>query len=75
MTEGTFGNLGTGDDVLDWHGTQAVGGTVDLGEGANTRADGDGGAVAIDASQQPRPRIVRAGAVQDTPGAHRAHAA
>ena len=36
-------DLGVGDDVLDWHGTQAAGGAVDLGEGANTLADGDGG--------------------------------
>ena len=43
-------DLGVGDDVRDWHGTQAAGGAVDLGEGANTLADGDGGAVAIDAT-------------------------
>jgi Ca2+-binding RTX toxin-like protein len=42
-------DLGVGDDVLDWHGTQAAGGRVDLGEGANTLADSDGGVVAINA--------------------------
>ncbi|WP_107704979.1 calcium-binding protein [Nocardioides allogilvus] len=42
-------DLGVGDDVLDWHGIQAPGGSVDLGEGANTLADSDGGVVAINA--------------------------
>lgn len=51
--------LGPGDDVLDWHGIQTPGGSVDVGEGANTLVDGDGGIVAIDA---PARRIQRAGA-------------
>ena len=41
-------DLGAGDDVLDWHGKQAPSGSVDLGDGANTLADTDGGAVTID---------------------------
>ena len=56
VTSGTAGqpngdrlDLGLGDDVLNWHGTQAPGSTVDLGEGANTLADSDGGVVAINA--------------------------
>ncbi len=40
-------DLGDGDDVLDWHGTQAPSGSVDLGDGANTLSDGDGGEVSI----------------------------
>jgi Ca2+-binding RTX toxin-like protein len=43
-------DLGAGDDVLDWHGTQEPSGKVEFGEGADTLADGDGGAVAIDAT-------------------------
>lgn len=43
-------DLGVGDDVLDWHGTQAPGAKVDLGAGANTLVDSDGGVVAIDAT-------------------------
>lgn len=59
VTSGTAGQpnrdklaLGAGDDVLDWHGTQAPGGAVDLGEGANTLSDGDGGVVAITAGSR-----------------------
>jgi Ca2+-binding RTX toxin-like protein len=51
-------DLGVGDDVLDWHGTQTPAGSVDLGEGADTLADSDGGAVAIDAT--PR-KLTRGG--------------
>lgn len=43
-------DLGTGDDVLDWHGTQGQGSTVDFGDGANTLADSDGGVVGINAT-------------------------
>lgn len=43
-------DLGTGDDVLDWHGIQTPQGAVDFGDGLNTLADGDGGAVAINAT-------------------------
>lgn len=43
-------DLGTGDDVLDWHGIQQPQGAVDFGDGLNTLADSDGGAVAISAT-------------------------
>lgn len=43
-------DLGAGDDVLDWHGTQAAGGSVTFGEGADTLSDADGGAVTINAT-------------------------
>ncbi|KRF36636.1 calcium-binding protein [Nocardioides sp. Soil805] len=43
-------DLGVGDDVLDWHGTQAPSGSVDVGDGADTLADSDGGVVAINAT-------------------------
>lgn len=45
-------DLGTGDDVLDWHGTQTPQGVVDFGDGANTLADSDGGAVDINATSR-----------------------
>lgn len=45
-------DLGTGDDVLDWHGIQAPQGAVDFGDGLNTLADSDGGAVAINATSR-----------------------
>ena len=43
-------DLGAGDDVLDWHGTQAAAGSVDFGEGADTLTDSDGGVVSISAT-------------------------
>ena len=51
-------DLGAGDDVLDWHGNQAPAGSVAFGEGADTLADGDGGAVSIDATAR---RVQRGG--------------
>jgi Ca2+-binding RTX toxin-like protein len=45
-------DLGTGDDVLDWHGIQDPGGAVDFGDGANTLADSDGGVVAMNATSR-----------------------
>ena len=39
--------LAAGDDTLVWHGSQAQGSKVDLGEGANTLHDTDGGVVSI----------------------------
>ncbi|MEO5665732.1 MAG: calcium-binding protein [Nocardioides sp.] len=45
-------DLGTGDDVLDWHGIQEPQGAVDFGDGLNTLADSDGGAVAINATSR-----------------------
>ncbi|WP_165807126.1 calcium-binding protein [Nocardioides currus] len=43
-------DLGSGDDVLDWHGNQTGNGSVEVGDGVNTLNDGDGGTVAIDAN-------------------------
>jgi Ca2+-binding RTX toxin-like protein len=51
-------DLGAGDDALDWHGTQTAAGSVAFGEGADTLADGDGGAVSIDATAR---RVERGG--------------
>lgn len=45
-------DLGAGDDVLDWHGNQTAASSVDLGDGANTLADADGGAVTISATNR-----------------------
>lgn len=52
-------DLGAGDDVLDWHGIQAAGGSVAFGEGADTLADSDGGVVSIGA---PARKLERGGA-------------
>lgn len=51
-------DLGVGDDVLEFHGTQTGTGTVELGTGANTLADSDGGVVGIDATAR---RVDRGG--------------
>ncbi|QIK74079.1 calcium-binding protein [Nocardioides piscis] len=51
-------DLALGDDVLQWHGIQAPGAKVDLGGGANTLVDGDGGVVSIDARSR---KLERAG--------------
>ncbi len=53
-------DLGLGDDVLNWHGTQAAGGSVELGAGDNTLTDSDGGVVAINAVTR---KVERAGAL------------
>lgn len=45
-------DLGVGNDVLDWHGTQAPAAAVDFGDGDDTLADSDGGAVAINATSR-----------------------
>lgn len=52
-------DLGTGDDVLDWHGIQTAQGAVDFGDGLNTLSDSDGLAVDINATSR---RLDRAGA-------------
>ncbi len=49
-------DLGTGDDVLDWHGVQTPQGAVDFGDGLNTLSDSDGGAVAINATARKMDR-------------------
>lgn len=51
-------DLGAGDDVLDWHGTQTQASKVELGDGANTLTDTDGGVVAINATNR---KLDRAG--------------
>lgn len=52
-------DLGIGDDVLEWHGTQTDTSNVEVGTGADTLTDSDGGAVGIDANAR---RLDRAGA-------------